>query len=36
MEPTKAKIEKFEIKNNKIESVSSKEHRPICDVRYLL
>ena len=36
MEPTKAKIEKFEIKNDKIESVSSKEHRPICDVRYLL
>ena len=36
IEPTKAKIEKFEIKNNKIESVSSKEHKPICDVRYLL
>lgn len=36
MEPTKAKIEKFEIKKNKIESVSSKEHSPICDVRYLL
>ena len=36
IEPTKAKIEKFEIKNDKIESVSSKEHRPICDVRYLL
>ena len=35
-EPTKAKIEKFEIKKNKIESVSSKEHSPICDVRYLL
>ena len=36
MEPTKAKIEKFEIKKNKIESISSKEHSPICDVRYLL
>lgn len=35
-EPTKAKIETFEIKNDKIESVSSKEHSPICDVRYLL
>jgi len=35
-EPTKAKIEKFEIISNKIESVSSKEHKPICDVRYLL
>ena len=35
-EPTKAKIEKFEIKDNKMESVSYKEHRPICDVRYLL
>ena len=35
-EPTKAKIEKFEIKDNKMESVSSKEYRPICDVRYLL
>lgn len=35
-EPTKAKIEKFEIKGNKIKSVSSKEHGPICDVRYLL
>ena len=35
-EPTKAKIEKFEIKDNKMESVSHKEHRPICDVRYLL
>ena len=36
IEPTKTKIEKFEIKNNKIESVSSKEYSPICDVRYLL
>lgn len=36
MEPTKAKVETFEIKNNKITSVSNKEHRPICDVRYLL
>lgn len=36
IEPTKAKIEKFEIKDNKMKSVSSKEHRPICDVRYLL
>ena len=35
-EPTKVKIETFEIKNNKIESVSVKEHSPICDVRYLL
>lgn len=35
-EPTKAKIETFEIKNDKIESVSSKEYSPICDVRYLL
>ena len=35
-EPTKAKIETFEIKNNKIEAVSDKEYRPICDVRYLL
>ena len=35
-EPTKAKIETFEIKNNKIESVSSKDHSPICDVRHLL
>lgn len=36
VEPTKAKIENFKIKDNKMESVSSKEHRPICDVRYLL
>ncbi len=36
MEPTKAKVETFEIKDNKMESVSYKEHRPICDVRYLL
>lgn len=36
MEPTKTKIEKFEIKANKIKSVSSREYRPICDVRYLL
>lgn len=36
MEPTKAKVETFEIKNNKITSISNKEHRPICDVRYLL
>ena len=36
MEPTKAKIETFEIKNNKIESVFSEEYNPICDVRYLL
>ena len=35
-EPTKAKIEKFEIKDNKMKSVSSKAVRPICDVRYLL
>ena len=35
-EPTKAKIEKFEIKDNKIEPVYNKEHKPICDVRYLL
>ena len=35
-EPTKAKIEKFKIKDNKMESVSSSEHRHICDVRYLL
>ncbi len=35
-EPTKAKIEKFEIKDDKIESVSSKDHSPICDVRHLL
>ena len=32
----KTKIEKFEIKDNKIKSVSSREYRPICDVRYLL
>ena len=36
MEPTKAKVEIFEVKNNKIESVSDKEYSPICDVRYLL
>ena len=36
MEPTKAKVETFRIDNNKIESVHSKEYRPICDVRYLL
>lgn len=36
LEPTKAKIETFEIKDDKIESISSKEHKPICDVRYLL
>lgn len=36
VEPTKAKIEIFEIKNDKIESVSDKEYGPICDVRYLL
>lgn len=36
IEPTKAKIEKFEIKDNQLKSVSSKEHRPICDVRHLL
>lgn len=36
IEPTKAKIEKFEIKDDKIESVSSKDHSPICDVRHLL
>ncbi len=35
-EPTKAKVETFEIKNDKIESVSVKKHSPICDVRYLL
>ncbi len=35
-ESTKAKIEKFEIKDNKMKSVSSREYRPICDVRYLL
>ncbi len=35
-EPTKAKIEKLEIRDNKMESVSSKEYKPICDVRYLL
>ena len=35
-EPTKAKLETLEIKNNKIESVSDKEHGSICDVRYLL
>jgi len=35
-EPTKAKVETFEIKNNKIESVSNKKYSPICDVRYLL
>ena len=36
IEPTKAKVETFEIKTDKIESVSVKEHNPICDVRYLL
>ena len=36
IEPTKAKIEKFEIKDDKIESVSSKDYSPICDVRHLL
>jgi len=36
MESTKAKVEKFEIKNNKLESVSYKQHGSICDVRYLL
>ena len=36
MEPTKAKVDTLEIKNDKIESVSSKEHSQICDVRYLL
>ena len=35
-EPTKAKIEKFEIKNNKMETVYSREYKPICDVRFLL
>ena len=35
-EPTKAKIEKLEIRDNKMESVSSKEYKSICDVRYLL
>lgn len=35
-EPTKAKVETFEIRNSKIESISNKEYRPICDVRYLL
>ena len=35
-EPTKAKIEKFEIRDDKMESVSSREYKPICDVRYLL
>jgi len=36
IEPTKATVETFEIKNSKMKSVSYKEHRPICDVRYLL
>ena len=36
IEPAKATVETFEIKDNKMESVSFKEHRPICDVRYLL
>lgn len=36
IEPTKAKIEKFKIKDNKMKSVSSTEHRPICDIRHLL
>ena len=36
IEPTKAKVETFEIKTDKIESVSVKEHSPICDVRNLL
>ena len=36
IEPTKAKVETFEIKNDKIESVSNKEYGPVCDVRYLL
>ena len=35
-EPTKAQIEKFEIKDNRIEPVYNKEHKPICDVRFLL
>ena len=35
-EPTKAKIEKYEITDNKMKPVSSSEHGPICDVRYLL
>lgn len=36
IEPTKVKLEKFEIKDNKLEPVSSRNYRPICDVRYLL
>ncbi len=35
-EPTKANVETFEIKKDKIESVSDKEYNTICDVRYLL
>ena len=35
-EPTKATVETFEIKNDKIQSVSGKKHKTICDVRYLL
>ncbi len=36
MKPTKANVEVSEIKNNKIESISNKKYRKICDVRYLL
>lgn len=36
IEPTKATVETFKVTNNKIESVSNKEYRPICDVRFLL
>lgn len=35
-EPTKAKLEKFQIKDNKLEMTSEKNHKSICDVRYLL
>lgn len=36
IEPTKAKTETFEIRDAKMEFVSSKEHKQICDVRHLL
>lgn len=36
IEPTKATVETFEIKNNKMQSVSDKKYKTICNVRYLL
>lgn len=36
VEPTKAKLEKLKIINDKLEKTSEKNRSPICDVRYLL